>query len=148
MKPTGAVERVKRVPHPEDKPELPRKSRRRPSHFRKKRRDTTARVVHALRPAAPGANEQSHVVPRPRPRQEVWSEVINPAPALPDPLLHRPMPPPAPLPSEASNQEPTVPGWLDDRQRRKRVEDIVGTVVLAIMVAGMLVAMWLRMTGT
>ena len=74
--------------------------------------------------------------------------MINPAPVLPDPLLHRPMPPPAPLPSEASSQEPTVPGWLDDRQRRKRVEDIVGTVVLAIMVAGMLAAMWLRMTGT
>jgi len=101
-----------------------------------------------MRPAVPGAGEPSHVVPRPRPRQEDWSEVINPAPVLPDPLLHRPMPPPAPLPSEASSQEPSVPGWLDDRQRRKRVEDIVGTVVLAIMVAGMLAAMWLRMTGT
>ena len=71
--------------------------------------------------------------------------MINTAPTLPDPLLHRPIPPPAPLPSEASSPEPTVSGWLDDRQRRKRVEDIVGTVVLAIMVAGMLAAMWLRM---
>jgi hypothetical protein len=40
-----------------------------------------------------------------------------------------------------------VPGWLDDRQRRKHVEDIIGTVGLALMVAAMLVAMWLRMTG-
>jgi len=40
-----------------------------------------------------------------------------------------------------------VPGWADDRQRRKRIEDIVGTVGLALMVAAMLVAMWLRMTG-
>jgi hypothetical protein len=32
--------------------------------------------------------------------------------------------------------------------RRKRVEDTVGTVVLALMVAAMLVAMWLRMTGS
>jgi hypothetical protein len=38
-----------------------------------------------------------------------------------------------------------VPGWLDDRKRRKRVEDIVGTVGLTLMVAAMLVTMWLRM---
>jgi hypothetical protein len=36
---------------------------------------------------------------------------------------------------------------MDDRQRRKRTEDIVGTVALALMVTAMLVAMWLRMTG-
>ena len=89
----------------------------------------------------------SHVVQSPQARREQWSEVINPAPALPDPLLHRPMPPPAPLPSETSISDPTVPGWLDDRQRRKRVEDIIGTVGLALMVGAMLVAMWLRMTG-
>ncbi|MGB3050938.1 MAG: hypothetical protein WBB42_08055 [Polyangiales bacterium] len=41
-----------------------------------------------------------------------------------------------------------MPGSLDDRQRRKRVEDIVGTITLALMVAAMLVAMWLRMTGS
>jgi hypothetical protein len=40
-----------------------------------------------------------------------------------------------------------MPGWLDDRKRRKRVEDIVGTIGLALMVGAMLVAMWLRMTG-
>jgi hypothetical protein len=73
--------------------------------------------------------------------------VVNPAPALPDPILNRPIPPPAPLPADTSVSEPQVPDWLDDRARRKRVEDIVGTVVLALMVAGMLAAMWLRMTA-
>jgi hypothetical protein len=57
------------------------------------------------------------------------------------------MPPPAPLPSETSIHDPNVPGWLEDRQRRKRTEDLVGTVALAIMVTAMLVAMWMRMTG-
>jgi hypothetical protein len=57
------------------------------------------------------------------------------------------MPPPAPLPSETSAYDPSVPGWLEDRQRRKRVEDIVGTIGLTLMVAAMLTAMWLRMTG-
>jgi len=57
------------------------------------------------------------------------------------------MPPPAPLPSETSINDPTVPGWRQDRQRRKRVEDIVGTVGLTLMVAAMLAAIWLRMTG-
>lgn len=79
--------------------------------------------------------------------QEQWSEVINRAPALPDPLLHRPMPPPAPLPSESLSRPPSAPGWLEDRHRRKRLEDIVGTVGLAVMVAAMLAAMWLRMTA-
>jgi hypothetical protein len=57
------------------------------------------------------------------------------------------MPPPAPLPSETSIDDPTVPGLLEDRQRRKRIEDIVGTIALSLMVAAMLAAMWLRMTG-
>lgn len=83
----------------------------------------------------------------PEARQKQWSEVANPAPTLPDPVLQRPVPPPAPLPSETAAHEPTVPDWLDDRKRRKRVEDIVGTVALAIMVTAMLIAMWLRMTG-
>ncbi len=149
----GAVERQRPVPHPDDKPELPRKARRRPSHFRKKRRDTTTKVVRVLRnPASdhPGVAgvERSHVVPRPRARQEQWNEVINPAPALPDPSLRRPIPPPAPLPSEAATHGSTIPGSLDEQVRRKRVEDTVGTVVLALMVAAMLVAMWLRMTGS
>ena len=149
----GAVERQRPVPHPDDKPELPGKTRRRPSHFRKKRKDKTTKVVRVLRNpgadhrGAPGV-EPSHVVPRPRPRQEQWNQVINPAPALPDPSLRRPIPPPAPLPAEAATHRPTIPGSLDDPSRRKRVEDIVGTVVLALLVAAMLVAMWLRMTGS
>lgn len=57
------------------------------------------------------------------------------------------MPPPAPLPSETSHDDPTIPDWLGDRHRRKRVEDIIGTVGLTLMVGAMLVAMWLRMTG-
>jgi hypothetical protein len=57
------------------------------------------------------------------------------------------MPPPAPLPSEMSSNDPTSPGWLDDRHRRKRVEDVIGTIGLTLMVGAMLAAMWLRMTG-
>ncbi len=73
--------------------------------------------------------------------------MINPAPTLADPVLQRPIPPPAPLPSETQHGEPTVTGWIEDRQRRKRTEDIVGTIALALMVTAMLIAMWLRMTG-
>jgi hypothetical protein len=36
---------------------------------------------------------------------------------------------------------------LEDRHQRKRVEDLIGTIGLALMVAAMLVAMWRRMTG-
>ena len=73
--------------------------------------------------------------------------MVNTAPTLPEPVLHRPLPPPAPLPSEAVSDEPTSPSWVDDRQRRKRREDIIGTIALAAMVTAMLIAMWLRMTG-
>ena len=137
--------------HPDEDPDLPGAPRRRPSHFRKKRRDTRRRVARVVvdRPSSRPASEidVSHVVRKPGPRQEQWSEVINPAPALPDPVLHRAVPPPAPLPSDADVAEPASPTWLDDRQRRKKVEDIVGTVGLAIMVAAMVTAMWLRMIG-
>jgi hypothetical protein len=135
------------VPHPDEDLELPGKPRRRPSHFRKKRRDSTTKVIRVPQERSSRDHDVSHVVQSPRARQEQWGEVINPAPTLPDPLLHRPIPPPAPLPSETSSNDPTVPGWLEDRQRRKRVEDIIGTVGLALMVTAMLVAMWLRMTG-
>jgi hypothetical protein len=151
MKPMGAVERQRPVPHPDDKPDLPGKARRRPSHFRKKRKDTTTKVVRVLRnPTSEHRGvagvDRSRIVPRSRVRQDQWNDVVNPAPALPDPSLHRPIPPPAPLPSEAATPAPNVPGSLDEPARRKRLEDIVGTVVLALMVAAMLVAMWLRMT--
>lgn len=149
----GAVKRTKPVPHPDDNPDFPGTSRRRPSHFRKKRKQTTTKVVRVLRnPASEhrGASglDRSHVVPKPRVRQKQWNEVVNPAPALPDPSLHRPIPPPAPLPSEAVTHASQLSRALDDPSRRKRVEDIVGTVVLALLVAAMLVAMWLRMTGS
>lgn len=139
------------MPHPDEDPELPGrpgKPERRPSHFRKKRLDTTTRVVRVPREGSSAQSDVSHVAQNPRAHQKQWSEVINPAPALPEPLLQRPMPPPAPLPSETSAYDPSVPGWLEDRQRRKRVEDIVGTIGLTLMVAAMLAAMWLRMTGT
>ncbi len=149
----GAVENQEPVPHPDDKPDLPGKARRRPSHFRKKRKDTTTKVVRVLRDPTSehrgvAGVKPSHVVPRPRVRQEQWNDVVNPAPALPDPSLHRPIPPPAPLPSEAVTHARNDPGSLDDPSRRKRVEDIVGTGVLALLVTAMLVAMWLRMTGS
>ena len=73
--------------------------------------------------------------------------MINRAPALPDPVLQRPIPPPAPLPSESVANAPTTAGWMDDRKRRKRTEDIVGTVTRSRMGGAMLIAMWLRMTG-
>ena len=149
----GAVKRRKPVPYPDDHPDLPGTSRRRPSHFRKKRKETKTKVVPVLRDPTSehrgaSALERSHVVPKPRVRQKQWNEVVNPAPALPDPSLHRPIPPPAPLPSEAVMHASKVSRSLDDPSRRKRVEDIVGTVVLAVLVAAMLVAMWLRMTGS
>ena len=145
----GAVEENKLVPHPDEDPELPGtlKKGRRATHLRKTRRDTTTKVVRVSRERAPGGPDVSHVVQSPRARQEQWSEVINRAPALPEPLLQRPMPPPAPLPSETSAHDPTVPGWLDDRKRRKRIEDVVGTIGLTLMVGAMLVTMWLRMIG-
>ena len=142
------MERESPVTHPDEDPELPGKPRRRPSHFRKKRLDTTTKVVRVLRERSATPSDPGHVVQSRRSRQEQWRDVINPAPALPDPLLQRPLPPPAPLPSEKSSPpDLAAPGWLDDRHQRKRVEDLIGTVGLALMVAAMLVAMWLRMTG-
>lgn len=136
------------MPHPDEDPELPGKPRRRPSHFRKKRLDTTTKVVRVLREPSAGPSDPSPVVQSRRSRQEQWRDVINPAPTLPDPLLRRPLPPPAPLPSEKSSPpDLTNLGWLEDRHQRKRVEDLIGTIGLALMVAAMLVAMWRRMTG-
>lgn len=135
------------MPHPDEDLEPPGKPRRRPSHFRKKRRDSTTKLIRVARDSERPSPDISHVVRSPEARQKQWSEVVNRAPALPDPVLQRPIPPPAPLPSESVANEPTVPGWKEDRKRRKRMEDIVGTVALAAMVVAMLVAMWLRMTG-
>ena len=142
----GAVERNP-VPRPDKDLELPAKPRRRPSYVRKKGEENTTKLVRVARDSERPPADISHVVRSPEARQEQWSEVVNRAPALPDPILQRPIPPPAPLPSETSQSEPTTPGWMDDRKRRKRMEDIVGTLALAAMVAAMLAAMWLRMTG-
>ena len=135
------------MPHPDDDLELPGQPRRRPSHVRKKRRDSSTDLVRVARDTSRPRSDISHVVRSPETRQKQWRDVVNPAPTLDDPVLRRPVPPPAPLPSEAHQSEPTVSGWMEDRQRRKRTEDIVGTIALALMVTAMLVAMWLRMTG-
>ena len=142
----GAVEGTQPVPHPDKDLELPGHPHRRPSHFRKKRPDTTTKVIRVSGSSRPDP-DISHVVRTPEARQKSWSEVVNTAPSLPDALLERPIPPPAPLPSEAAHDELRTPGWVDDRARRKRTEDIVGTLGLALMVAAMLAAMWLRMTS-
>ena len=134
------------MPRPDEKAKLSERSRRRSSHFRKKRRDSTTKLIR-VRNGSPDSSEVREVVRSPLSRHEQWTEVANPAPSLPDPPLQRPLPPPAPLPAESATHRAGGPSWLEDRQRRKRVEDIVGTVGLAIMVAAMLIAMWLRMTG-
>ena len=134
------------VPHPDEDLELPGHPHRRPSHFRKKRPDTTTKVIRVSGSTRPEP-DISHVVRTSESRQKQWSDVVNTAPALPDPLLERPIPPPAPLPSEAVQDAPTAPGWADQQTRRKRTEDIIGTIGLALMVAAMLAAMWLRMTS-
>ena len=135
------------MPHPDDDLELPGTPRRRPSHFRKKRRDSTTKLVRVAREQSVSGPDVSHVVRTPEARHKEWSDVLNPAPSLPEPLLRRPIPPPAPLPSEVALDEPSETSWSEDRARRKRMEDIIGTVSLALMVAAMLAAMWLRMTA-
>ena len=135
------------MPHPDDDLELPGTPRRRPSHFRKKRRDSTTKLVRVATERSAPRSDIHHVVRTPEARHKQWTEVLNPAPSLPEPLLRRPIPPPAPLPSEAAVDEPSPIGWSEDRARRKRMEDIIGTVSLALMVAAMLAAMWLRMTA-
>jgi hypothetical protein len=135
------------VPHPDDDLELPGQPRRRPSHFRKKRRESTTGLVRVSHEGARPTSDIRHVVRSTEARHKQWKDVINPAPTLADAVLHRPIPPPAPLPSEARPAEPSATGWVEERQRRKRTEDIVGTIALALMVAAMLTAMWLRMTG-
>jgi hypothetical protein len=133
------------VSYPVEDPDPLETTRRRPSHFRtKKRGERTTKLVKPSKREVQ-AQRADRVVQRRPTRQEHWSEVINQAPALPDPLLQRPMPPPAPLPSERAGYEASTPAWLDDRHRRKRVEDLLGAVGLAILVAAMLVAMWLQM---
>jgi len=134
------------VPHPDEDLELSGHPGRRPSHFRKKRPDTTTKLIRVSGSTHPEP-DISHVVRASEASHKDWSELVNTAPSLPDPHLQRPIPPPAPLPSEAAEEDPPLTGWVDDRARRKRTEDIIGTLGLALMVAAMLAAMWLRMTS-
>ena len=120
------------VPHPENDSDACKDKRRRPSHFRKRREDSTTKVVRVRRD-----------IDKP---SEVWAGVANEPPPLLDPPLHRRIPPPAPLPAEPPADESLPPAWNEDQQRRRRIEEAVGIVGLAILVTAMVVAMWLRMT--
>lgn len=131
------------VPHPENDSDSAKKKRRRPSHIRKRRKDSTTRVVRVQRDtghASDGGRDEAM-------QKELWKRVANDPPPLPDPPLHRRIPPPAPLPSEPSADESRPPAWTGDKPRLRRVEEAVGIVGLAVLVIAMMVAMWLRMTG-
>ena len=122
------------VPHPENDSDASRDKRRRPSHFRKRRTDSTTKVVRVRHDD-------------PAPDREPWAGVANDPPRLPDPPLRRRIPPPAPLPSEPPEDESLPPAWSDNQQRLRRIEEAVGIAGLAILVTAMVVAMWIRMTG-
>ena len=130
------------VPHPENDSDAPKNKRRRPSHFRKRRTDSTTKVVRV---------RQDDLVPHRGgddvTKNELWAGVANDPPPLPDPPLRRRIPPPAPLPSEPLEDESLPPAWSDNQQRLRRIEEAVGIVGLAILVTAMMVAMWIRMTG-
>lgn len=121
------------VPHPENDSDASKGKRRRPSHFRKRRRDNTTKILRVR-------SDES------KPK-ELWAGIANDPPGLPDPPLHRRIPPPAPLPAQPPAEESLPPAWNDDQQRLRRIEEAVGIVGLAILVTAMVVAMWLRMTG-
>ncbi len=139
----GGGERTGSVPHPENDSDSTKSKERRPSHIRKSRKDSTTKVLRVRRhpddPIDDGRDEGA--------QKELWKRVANDPPALPDPPLHRRIPPPAPLPSESQVSEPLPATWSDDKPKLRRVEEAVGIVGLAVLVAAMLVAMWLRMTG-
>lgn len=122
------------VPHPDKDPDDPEDKRRRPSHFRKRGKDDTTKVLRVQQDDEPRS-------------KELWAGIANDPPPLPDPPLHRRTPPPAPLPAEPPTEESFPPPWNEDQQRLRRIEEAVGTIGLAILVAAMVVAMWLRMTG-
>ncbi len=130
------------VPHPENDSDASKDKRRRPSHFRKRRTDTTTKVVRVRQddPAPDGGGDESTT-------RELWAGVANDPPRLPDPPLRRRIPPPAPLPSEPLEDDSLPPAWSDNQQRLRRIEETVGIVGLAILVTAMVVAMWIRMTG-
>jgi len=131
------------VPHPENDSDASKGKRRRPSHFRKRRKDNTTKVLRVRRDmdnAPDGGSEED------KPKG-LWAGIANDPPSLPDPPLRRRIPPPAPLPAEPTPDESLPPAWNEDQQRLRRIEEAVGIVGLAILVTAMVVAMWLRMTG-
>jgi hypothetical protein len=139
----GAVKGMISVPHPENDSDAPQKKRRRPSHIRKRRKDSTTKVLRVRR----GTDDDSDRGGDESMQGELWARVANDAPPLPDPPLHRRIPPPAPLPAEPLADDSLPRAWNEDRPRLRRIEEAVGIVGLAVLVAAMLVAMWLRMTG-
>ncbi len=142
-KPLGAAKGMSPVPHPENDSDASKKKRRRSSHIRKRRKDTTTKVVRVPRDddhhSGGGGDETM--------QGELWARVANDPPALPDPPLHREVPPPAPLPSEPLGDESLPRAWNADQPKLRRIEEAVGILGLAVLVTAMLVAMWLRMTG-
>jgi len=131
------------VPHPENDSDAPKNKRRRWSHIRKSRKDSTTKVLRVRRStddASDGSGDETM-------QEELWARVANDAPPLPDPPLHRRIPPPAPLPSEPLPDDSLPHEWNEDQPRLRRIEEAVGIVGLAVLVTAMLVAMWLRMTG-
>lgn len=128
------------MPHPENEPDA-KKKRRRASHIRKRRKDSSTELVRVPRSTEPVGAEAAGRAPG------AWSALANEPPDLPDPPLHRPAPPPAPLPTEPTDDDSLPPTWTDDQQRLRRLEETLGIIGLAILVAAMIMAMWLRMTG-
>lgn len=131
------------MPHPENDSDASKKKRRRSSHIRKRRKDSTTKVLRVRRDtndASDGGGDETM-------QRELWARVANDPPALPDPPLHRRIPPPAPLPSDPLGDELLPPRSNEDQPRLRRIEEAVGILGLAVLVTAMLVAMWVRMAG-
>lgn len=125
------------VPHPDDDAKALTKERR-ATHRRRKRPDTTTKVIRVRRDAHP---DDRPVDP------DLWPRLANDPPALPDPPLRRNAPPPAPLPSEPLDDDSYPPPLDEHQQNRRRIEEALGVIGLAVLVTAMVIAMWLRMTG-
>lgn len=134
------------MPRPENEPEPLEHASPRPSHFRKRRSDDTTKLIR-LRPAPERITEEPERSYVGKVRTNRPSMEANPPPSMPTLELHRPLPPPAPLPVEGRGQEPPrlSPTWTEQQERRKRIEEVVGVVTLAVLVLTMLTVLWMRM---
>ena len=134
------------LPRPENELEPLEHAQRSPSHFRKKRSDETTKLIR-LRPAPERLTEEPERSYVGKLRANRTSVEANPPPSMPTLELHRPLPPPAPLPVEGTGPEPPrlSPTWTEQQARRKRVEEVVGVVTLAVLVLTMLTVLWMRM---